>query len=88
MFIYAFTNENNEVVQAIKGSLNAEQQAIFLRDYEKLFGATSIIEVDESVSVWIGGTYDPSSGVFTPPPSPEPEPEIVEETMNDDAPIE
>ena len=73
---YAFTNANGIVVQAITGTLNADEQARFLRDYAILFGATAIIEVEQGTSVWIGGAY--TDGVFTEPPQPEPLPEIVE----------
>jgi len=73
---YAFTNADGTVVQAITGTLNADEQARFLRDYATLFGATAIIEVEQGTSVWIGGTY--TDGVFAPPPQPEPLPEIVE----------
>ena len=73
---YAFTNADGTVVQAITGTLNADEQARFLRDYATLFGAVDIIEVEQGTSVWIGGTY--TDGVFAPPPQPEPLPEIVE----------
>jgi hypothetical protein len=73
---YAFINAESIVVQVITGTLNAAQQAQFLRDYATLFGATAIIEVEQGTSVWIGGTY--TDGVFTEPPQPEPLPEIVE----------
>ena len=73
---YAFINADGTVVQAITGTLNADEQARFLRDYATLFGATAIIEVEQGTSVWIGGTY--TDGVFAPPPQPEPLPEIVE----------
>ena len=73
---YAFINADGTVVQAITGTLNADEQARFLRDYATLFGAVAIIEVEQGTSVWIGGTY--TDGVFAPPPQPEPLPEIVE----------
>jgi hypothetical protein len=74
---YAFTNADGIVVQAITGTLNADEQARFLRDYATLFGATAIIEVEGGTSVWIGGTYDSAQG-FLPPPQPEPAPEVIE----------
>lgn len=87
--IAVFLNANDIVVQIIAGDLNDAQLGAFLRDYEIIFGAKKSVVVDDSVSVWIGGSYDATSGEFSPPPSPEPEPEeIVEETTNDDAPIE
>ncbi len=86
---YAFINADGTVVQAITGTLNADEQARFLRDYATLFGAVAIIEVEQGTSVWIGGTY--TDGVFTEPPQPEPLPEPLEGTatiVNDDQPVE
>jgi hypothetical protein len=86
---YAFISSEDTVVQVIVGALNAAQVERLLADYRILFGATSVLQItDAEASVWIGGSYDSTSGVFSPPPSPEPEPEpIVEEPLNDDAPI-
>jgi hypothetical protein len=81
---YAFLNQDGVVVQAITGSLSAEQQAQFLHDYGLLFGASSVVEVAPDVIVWIGGLY--SDGQFIPPtvpelePQPEPLPEPQPET--------
>jgi len=72
---YAFINADGIVVQVISGVLNAQQQAQFLRDYSTLFGAVAIIEVDESMRVWIGGTYNKTDNRFSPPPPP---PEVIE----------
>ena len=85
---YAFTNADGIVVQAITGTLNADEQARFLRDYAILFGATAIIEVEGGTSVWIGGTY--TDGQFQPPPQPdpEPEPEVIEGTSEELLPSE
>jgi len=66
---YAFINADGTVVQAITGTLNADEQARFLRDYATLFGAAAIIEVEQGAPVWIGGTY--ADGQFLPPPQPE-----------------
>lgn len=89
MIRYAFVNADNVVVQIISALvLTEEEQDRFLRDYEIIFGARAIVRVDDEVRVWIGGSYDATNGAFSPPPLPEPEPEIVEETTNDDAPIE
>ena len=77
---YAFTNADGIVVNVITGSLTAEQQEQFLRDYAILFGATTIVAVDDTQPVWIGGSY--TDGVFTTPapePLPEPLPEVVTE---------
>jgi hypothetical protein len=83
---YAFTNADGTVVQAITGTLNADEQARFLRDYAILFGATAIIEVEQGTSVWIGGTY--TDGQFQPPPQPEPVPEVIEGTSEELLPSE
>jgi hypothetical protein len=84
---YAFLSENSEVRQIIRGDLSPDQLAALGNDYRVIFHAVSIVEIaDDALPVWIGGSYDATSGVFSPPPSPEPEP-IVEETTNDDAPI-
>jgi hypothetical protein len=92
---YAFTDQVGVVVNVIVGSLPQPQLSRFLNDQRALFGAESFVIVEDDRPVWIGGTYDPSSGEFLPPPSPEPEPEpivvdapieeIVEETTNDAA---
>ena len=79
--IYAFINADGIVVQAITGSLDETQLARFLEDQRALFGAESFVIVGDDRVVWIGGSYDSDSGVFSPPPSPEPEPIVV------DAPI-
>lgn len=84
---YVFLSSSNVVVQVIVGDLDANQVASFLATYRGFFGAESVVEItDEETAIWIGGSYDATSGEFSPPPSPEPE-VIVEETMNDDAPI-
>lgn len=80
--IYAFVNGDGIVVQSITGSLDENQLARFLADQRALFGAESFVIVDDDRTVWIGGSYDSDSGVFSPPPTPEPEPIVV------DAPIE
>lgn len=80
--IYAFINADGIVVQSITGSLDENQLARFLADQRALFGAESFVIVDDDRVVWIGGSYDADSGVFSPPPSAEPEPIVV------DAPIE
>ena len=65
----AFLKSSNVVVQVIVGELDANQQAVFLRDYAILFGATSLVTTDQSV--WIGGTYNPTDNTFAPPTPPE-----------------
>jgi len=85
---YAFVDCEMRVVQIIVGALNDAQLAQFEKDYRVIFGAEFWIPVYEDIPIYIGGSYDPDSGAFTPPPSPEPEPEIVEETTNAAAPNE
>jgi hypothetical protein len=68
---FAFVDADMVVVNAIGGDLNAAQIAQFERDYGVIFGAEFSIPVGESVTVWIGGTYDPETGIFSPPPTPE-----------------
>jgi hypothetical protein len=85
---YVFIDADGVIVNVIEGVLSEYEASRLLADYRVLFGATSFIVVAPDVMVWSGGSYDATSGVFSPPPTPEPEPEpIVEETMNDDAPI-
>lgn len=74
---YAFINAESIVVNCISGTLNAAQQAQFLRDYAVLFGAVAIVEVDADTPVWIGGPY--TNGAFNEPPAPEPLPEPIVE---------
>ena len=78
---YAFTNADGIVVNVITGALTAEQQEQFLRDYAILFGATTIVAVDDTQPVWIGGSY--TDGVFTTPPAPEPQPEPLPEIITE-----
>ena len=77
----AFIDSNGVVVQVILGWLDEPAKAAFLRDYGILYGAVSLLEVDDSTSVWIGGTY--TDGVFQAPPAPEPEPvpEVLPEPL-------
>ena len=78
--IYAFVNADGVVVQTIIGDLSEAQLARFLADQGALFGATSFVIVDDDRAVWIGGSYDSDSGVFSPPPTPEPE-AVIEEIL-------
>lgn len=83
---HVYLNSDAIVVQVVSGAVDGFVHDALLADYGKLYGATRCVRVDEDRPVWIGGSYDATSGEFSPPPSPEPE-VIVEETMNDDAPI-
>ena len=62
---YAFTNEENIVVQAIDGSLTAEQLDLFLHDYGVLFGATSVATIEPESRVSVGWTKN--GDVYTEP---------------------
>jgi hypothetical protein len=66
---YAFINADGIVVNLISGALSPTEQQRFLADYRVLFGAESIVAVDATTSVWIGGSY--TDGTFTAPPEPE-----------------
>jgi hypothetical protein len=82
---HAYIDPSNVVVQIITGGVDGSAHDSLLAVYADLFGATRCVRVEDDRSIWIGGSYDPDSGVFSPPPSPEPEPEIVEEITNDAA---
>ena len=93
---YAFITHESGVRQVIRGSLSADELALIARDYHAVFGTSSVVKIDDdSVRVWIGGTYTPDEGFLPPPPPPEPEivegtpeeiiEEIVEGTTNDAA---
>jgi hypothetical protein len=71
---YAFLDANGTVLNLIVGNLTPDEQQMFLRDHNAMYGAQQIIEVEPDTSVWIGGTYDAAQG-FLPPPS-----QIVEGT--------
>jgi hypothetical protein len=73
---YAFLDANGTVLNLIVGNLTPDEQQMFLRDHNAMYGAQQIIEVEPDTSVWIGGSY--TDGAFAPPPQPEPLPEIVE----------
>lgn len=82
----AVINQESIVVDLLAGSIDKDQEIGFVSHFAPRHGVVSFVRVDENRPVWIGGSYDATSGEFSPPPSPEPE-VIVEETMNDDAPI-
>ena len=84
---HAYLDASNLVVQIIAGGVDGSAHDSLLVVYANLFGATRCVRVEDDRPIWIGGSYDPDSGIFTPPPSPEPEP-VVEEIVNGDAPIE
>jgi hypothetical protein len=78
---YAFLDADGTVLNLIVGNLTPDEQQVFLRDHNAMYGAQQIIEVEPGTSVWIGGTYDAAQGFLPPPqPEPEPEPEILEGT--------
>jgi hypothetical protein len=76
---YAFLDASGTVLNLIVGNLTVDEQQVFLRDHNAMYGAQQIIEVEPDTSVWIGGTYDAAQG-FLPPAQPEPAPEIVDGT--------
>jgi hypothetical protein len=76
---YAFLDANGTVLNLIVGNLTPDEQQVFLRDHNAMYGAQQIIEVEPDTSVWIGGSY--TEGQFLPPFQPEPEPEPVAEVI-------
>ena len=84
---YAFIDSNGIVVNVISGALSPIEEKRLLTDYRALFGAETSVVVALEVRVWIGGSYDASSGVFSPPPIAEPE-QLPEEIVNVNAPVE
>lgn len=80
----AFIDSNGVVVQVILGWLDEPTKTAFLRDYGFLYGAVALLEVDDSTSVWIGGTY--TEGQFQPPV--QTDPEVIEGTSEELLPLE
>ena len=66
---YAFLDADGTVLNLIVGNLTPDEQQVFLRDHNAMYGAQQIIEVEPGTSVWIGGSY--TEGEFMPPPEPE-----------------
>ena len=64
---YVFLNEENIVVNCIFGNLNSDQRQQFLSEYSILFGATSVVEEGDDVSLYIGGSYDSINKTYTNP---------------------
>jgi hypothetical protein len=93
---YVYFDAQGVIVNVIIGDFTLEEEALFFAQHRDSFGAAGFVQVGTDVRPIIGGSYDATSGEFSPPPSPEPEPlvvdgtseVIVEETTNDDAPIE
>ena len=81
---YAFLDANGTVLNLIVGNLTVDEQQVFLRDHNAMYGAQQIIEVEPDTSVWIGGSY--TEGQFLPPP--QPEPEVIEGTSEESPPLE
>lgn len=81
---YAFLDANGTVLNLIVGNLTVDEQQLFLRDHNAMYGAQQVIEVEPDTAVWIGGSY--TGAEFLPPPqlepepAPEPVPEIIEGT--------
>ena len=68
---YAFLDENNIVVQNVRGDLSPKALEQFASDYGVIFGAVAHVPVVETDTVWIGGGYNPENGQFVPPIQPE-----------------
>jgi len=81
---YAFLDASGTVLNLIVGNLTPDEQQVFLRDHNTMYGATQIIEVEPGTSVWIGGSY--TEGQFLPPA--QPEPEVIEGTSEELPPLE
>jgi hypothetical protein len=47
---YAFLDANGTVLNLIVGNLTADEQQVFLRDHNAMYGAQQIIEVDETLA--------------------------------------
>ena len=70
----AVINSEAVVVNLLAGIIPDDQDAAFMAHFARAYGVVSFIRItDETTAVWIGGSYDSTSGVFSPPPSPEPE---------------
>jgi hypothetical protein len=81
---YAFLDASGTVLNLIVGNLTPDEQQVFLRDHNTMYGATQIIEVEPGTSVWIGGSY--TEGQFLPPA--QREPEVIEGTSEELPPLE
>jgi len=81
---YAFLDASGTVLNLIVGNLTPDEQQVFLRDHNTMYGAQQIIQVEPGTSVWIGGSY--TEGQFLPPP--QPEPEVIEGTSEELPPLE
>ena len=81
---YAFLDANGTVLNLIVGNLTLDEQQLFLRDHNVMYGAQQIIEVEPDTTVWIDGSY--TEGQFLPPP--QPEPEVIEGTSEELPPLE
>jgi hypothetical protein len=68
MATYAEINGDNIVVNVIVADA----------DFIATQTDKTYVEYDDTNPAGIGWTYDPSTGLFTPPPTPQPEPEPVE----------
>lgn len=72
---YAFYDADGNVVQVIVGPLTPEQLAIFMADYEILFGAVSVEAVDSSVQIGDNPSATPSPDPgLSPEPTADPTP--------------
>jgi len=76
---YAFLDASGTVLNLIVGNLTPDEQQLFLRDHNAMYGAQQIIEVEPGTSVWIGGSY--TDNQFLPP-------EVIEGTSEELPPLE
>ena len=76
---YAFLDANGTVLNLIVGNLTVDEQQVFLRDHNAMYGAQQIIEVEPDTAVWIGGSY--TGNQFLPP-------QVVQGTSEELPPLE
>jgi len=76
---YAFLDANGTVLNLIVGNLAVDEQQVFLRDHNAMYGAQQIIEVEPDTAVWIGGSY--TGNQFLPP-------QVVQGTSEELPPLE
>ena len=73
----AVVNDSGTVVNVLVGVLTASNVAPFTINQSSRFGTVRLIQVPESQTAHVGGSY--TDGVFAPPPVPEPLPEPLPE---------
>ena len=82
MIRHAYLNADDVVVQVAVGGFSDPAHDLLLADYRVLFGAVRCVPVeDDTIVIWIGGTY--TDGTFISPPAPEPLPEPLPEVITE-----